>query len=250
VLTRQRNSLLWALSIGTVSLTLGLLVGVIWFAPGKGELGANGAGVSVAESSRIWAAIEHLEAEQLRLKEALAQTRAELAQRQEVVAADTDPFRALQVEVARQRFLAGLTAVQGPGLEVVLEDSRYPIPPRADPNPYIIHEYDLRDVANLLWMAGAEAVAINDERLGSNWSITCVGSTVMVNNTRLVPPYRIRAIGHPRLLEDVLHNPSYLSGLRERQRQYGVRFEMQGAAKLVLPAYDGTLVTEHARPGK
>ena len=48
---------------------------------------------------------------------------------------------------------------------------------------FIIHEYELRDIVNLLWMAGSDAIAINDERLVSNSSIYCVGSTVMVGET-------------------------------------------------------------------
>jgi uncharacterized protein YlxW (UPF0749 family) len=255
VFARHRKNLLWTLSVFTAGLTLSLLLSVAWrgstaLGPAGSELGANGAGVTTLEASRIWATIERLEAEQLRLKADLALSRRELAERQETVAAATDRLHALQQEVARQRFLAGLTPAQGPGLVVLLDDSEAPIPPRADPDLYLIHEYDLRDVVNLLWMAGAEAVAVNDERLVSNWSITCVGSTVMVNSTRLSPPYRIQALGHPRLLEDVLRNPSYLTGLRERQQQVGIRFEVEGAAKLILPAYDGSLVTEYVRPGE
>ena len=71
-----------------------------------------------------------------------------------------------------------------------------PCPLGDDAANYLIHDFELRDVASLLWLAGAEAVAINDERLVASTSIYCVGSTIIVNNTRLSPPYEIRALGN------------------------------------------------------
>ena len=113
----------------------------------------------------------------------------------------------------------------------------------------VIQEYDLRDIVNLLWMAGSEAIAINDERLVSNSSVFCLGSTVMVNNTRLSPPYLIRAVGNPRIQQDYLRNPSYLEQLKEKQRQYGLRFDIEGVTTLSLPAYSGGFPVQYARPG-
>ena len=133
---------------------------------------------------------------------------------------------------------------------MTLDDSDVQIPGGADSNAYIIHEYDLRDIVNLLWMAGSEAVSINDERLVGNSSIYCLGSTVMVNSTRLSPPYLIRAIGNPKIQQDYLRNPSYLKQLKEKQRLYGLRFDVSGAATVTLPAYSGGFLIQHARPGE
>jgi uncharacterized protein YlxW (UPF0749 family) len=176
--------------------------------------------------------------------------RQELAQRQQAAAANTDRLQALKVELDRQQLLAGLIAVRGPGVLVTLDDSGVQIPPGDDPNAYIIHEYDLRDIVNLLWMAGSEAIAINDERLVSTSSVYCVGSTVMVNNTRLSPPYLIRAIGNPRIQQDHLRNPSYLTNLKGKQRRYGLHFEVKSLSQLSLPAYSGGFLIQHARPGE
>jgi uncharacterized protein YlxW (UPF0749 family) len=133
---------------------------------------------------------------------------------------------------------------------VTLDDSGVRIPPGADPNAYIIHEYDLRDIVNLLWMAGSEGIAINEERLVGQSSVYCVGSTVMVNNRRLSPPYEIRAIGNPRVQQDYLRNPSFLQNLKEKEQLYGLRFDVQGASVLTLPAYTGGFLVQHARPGE
>jgi uncharacterized protein YlxW (UPF0749 family) len=90
------------------------------------------------------------------------------------------------------------------------------VPAGYDAANYLVHDYELRDVVNLLWLAGAEAVAVNDERLVASTSIYCVGSTVIVNETRLSPPYDVRAIGNAAQLENTLQDPGVLKKLKSR----------------------------------
>jgi len=240
-----RDRIVHPLSTLLVGLTLGLVLSLV-----RQPLAGTTAASLEAGASRIQASVQHLEAEQQALKADLANLRQELVERQQQIAASSDRLQALKAETDRQRLLAGLTPVQGPGVVVTLDDSAIQVPPGADPNAYLIHEYDLRDIVNLLWMAGSEAVAINDERLVSHSSIYCVGSTVMVNSTRLSPPYLIRAIGNPRVQQDYLRNPSYLTALKEKQRLYGLRFEVTAIANLTLPAYSGGFLIRYARPGE
>jgi uncharacterized protein YlxW (UPF0749 family) len=243
--TRRWGSILRNLFMLAVGLTLGVLLGLLWR-----QVTDPLPGTPEPQSSRIQLSIQRLEVEQQELKTTLAELRQELAERQQAAAANSDRLQALQAELERQRMLAGLVPVQGPGVVVTLDDSDVTASPGTDLNAYVIHEYDLRDIVNLLWLAGSEAVAINDERLVSNSSVYCVGSTVMVNNTRLSPPYLIRAIGNPRVLQDYLRNPSYLQTLKQKQRLYGLRFEVKSAASLTLPTYSGGFLIQHARPGE
>jgi uncharacterized protein YlxW (UPF0749 family) len=232
-------------SILLVGLTLGLLIAVTWQPSVK-----SSAGTVDSQDSRIQLSIQRLETEQQELKSEIAVLRQELADRQQAAAAHTDRLQVLKVELDRQQLLAGLTSVQGPGVVVTLDDSTVQIAPGADPHAYIIHEYDLRDIINLLWMAGSEAIAINDERMVSTSSIYCVGSTVMVNNTRLSPPYLIRAIGNPRIQQDYLRNTSHLQELKTKQRLYGLLFEVKEVANLTLPGYSGGFPVQYARPAE
>jgi uncharacterized protein YlxW (UPF0749 family) len=233
------------LALLAAGLTLGLLLAVSWRAQpaGVGAVGVNGS------AERISFSIERLEAEQQDLRATLGSLRSELSDRQSAAEAETDRLEALRLELERQRLLAGLREVQGPGVRIVLDDSGVYPPSSADSGLYLIHEQDLRDIVNLLWMAGSEAIAINDERLVANSSVYCVGSTVMVNSTRLSPPYTIRAIGNPRVQQDYLRNPSYLQGLKEKARSYGLRFDVEAQSSLVLPAYTGAFLNRYARPG-
>lgn len=246
-MTRRWADLGSRLSVLAVGLTLGLLLSVGWQRPlGAGAVPPD----TTAGAGRIWEAIDRLEAEQQALRATLSALRQEAAGRQSEIAADTDRLRALQSEVDRQRLLAGLIAVQGPGVEILLDDSAAEIPARADPSTYIVHEFDLRDIVNLLWMAGSEAIAINGERMVSSSAISCVGTTILINSTRLSPPYLIRAIGNPRVQSDYLRNPSYLRELRARVRTVGLQFEVRAMIGLTVPAYGGSFAVQHAQPGE
>ncbi len=196
--------------------------------------------------------IQQLEEEQSALKAEIARLRGNLAAYQSQAAADTDRLTTLDGELDTQLAEAGITAVRGPGIAVTLDDSRgrNVLASISNPNLLLIHEYDLRDVINLLWLAGADAIAVNDERIVGNTSVYCVGNTVMVNTTRLSPPYVVRAIGDPTILADTLRNPSYLASLKQKVERYGLTLQVSQAAKLTLPGYTGGFSVKYASAGE
>ncbi|WP_293787121.1 DUF881 domain-containing protein [uncultured Aeromicrobium sp.] len=71
-----------------------------------------------------------------------------------------------------------------------------------------ISDLDLQLLVNGLWYAGAEAVAINGQRIGSMTAIRWAGESVTVNYRTLNEPYEITAIGPPELDENWIANPS------------------------------------------
>jgi len=201
------------------------------------------------EQSRVSTAeaVQRLEEEQRQLKERIAELRTQIASMQHT-AETADPAKMVAADIDQQKLLAGLVALHGPGLLVVLDDSTKTVGPSEDANNYIIHDYELRDVVSLLWLSGAEAIAINGERLVNVSSIYCVGSTILVNDTRLSPPYEIRAIGDPPVLEDVVQNPKNLAKLRARVKTYGIQLKVTQQKDVIIPAYSGTLNIRYARP--
>ncbi|KRT77515.1 MAG: hypothetical protein XU14_C0011G0027 [Armatimonadetes bacterium CSP1-3] len=68
-------------------------------------------------------------------------------------------------EVSELRALAGFIPLEGSGVVVEMRDSPRPIEPGDDPNKTILHYTDIHAVINDLWAAGAEAVAVNGERI-------------------------------------------------------------------------------------
>jgi uncharacterized protein YlxW (UPF0749 family) len=201
------------------------------------------------EQSRLAtvASVERLEQEQRELKDQIAQLRAQIAAAQrasDAVTADT----LVSANIDQQRLLAGLIPVRGQGIIVTLDDSTRTVGAADDANNFIIHDYELRDVVSLMWLASAEAVSINEERLVNVSSIYCVGSTILVNDTRLSPPYEVRAVGDPAVLEQALQNPKNLAKLRARVKSYGIQFKVAPAKDVVTLAYSGKLNIRYARP--
>ena len=90
---------------------------------------------------------------------------------------------------------AGLSSVHGPALRVTLDDSSLKKSPTGDLNDLVIHSQDVQAVVNALWRAGAEAIAVNGQRLVSTSAVLCVGNTLLLDGTVHSPPYVLVAIG-------------------------------------------------------
>ncbi len=227
-----------------VGLVLGVFLSVEWQAPvAKAPVNSD----YPRELSRE--TIRRLEAEQKDLKQIIADRRAELATLQKDAAGRKSALAGLNTELESQRTLAGMVPLVGPGVQVILDDSNVKsIPQGEDPAHYIVHDYDIRDVVSLLWQSGAEAMAIGEERVVDSTSIYCVGSTILVNETRMSPPYKIVAMGPPSL-EEALNSQARLQKLKQNVRQYGVQLKVSQAKELQLPAYSGRFSSRYARPG-
>jgi uncharacterized protein YlxW (UPF0749 family) len=228
-----------------IALIFGALLGLQWKSPP-----ARLTTVPSIEHESGALTIKHLEAEQEELKGNIGQMREALDEYRRELAANTEMLKEINTKLEQQKMMAGLLAVEGPGVQVILDDSSLRLASApADSSDYLIHEYDLRDVINLLWQAGSEAIAVNDERIVATTSIYCVGSTIMVNDTRLSPPYLIQAVGNSTAQEDVFRNPAYLKEIKQRAELYGVQFEVSKKDMLTLPAYMGGFPIHYARLG-
>lgn len=139
---------------------------------------------------------------------------------------------------------AGLTPLQGSGVLVTVDDSKVQAKPGENPNLYIIHDDDLLRLLNELKAAGAEALAINQERLLDISEVRCAGPTVSVNNTRFTPPYEIRAIGNPKTLESALR---LRGGVVETLKFWGIQVDVKPQDKVVIPAFKGARHFEFAK---
>lgn len=185
--------------------------------------------------------IAALEAEQRDLRRSIAEVRRQTD-------AQVQALAGLRAELARERLAAGLVAVRGEGVVVRLDDSILrSLPPNEDPSNYLVHDYDVRDVVNALWAAGAEAIAVNDQRVVGMTAITAVGPAIVVNETRLAPPFEVRAIGNPALLEEAAVRSPLLRKLHERIRSYSLQFRVVREREVVLPAYRGPIALRYVQ---
>ncbi|WP_310593223.1 DUF881 domain-containing protein [Kitasatospora xanthocidica] len=141
----------------------------------------------------------------------------------------------------------GLGQVTGPGVKLVLEDaagtgSGGNVDPRAGQgfsNSGRLRDRDLQLVVNGLWGSGAEAIAINGQRLTALSAIRAAGEAVLVDNRPLVPPYNIQAIGDGSKLLTAFEKDMAGQYLRLLQEQYGIKSTLSVQKNLTLPAAVG-----------
>ncbi|MGE5379529.1 MAG: DUF881 domain-containing protein [Methylocystaceae bacterium] len=150
-------------------------------------------------------------------------------------------------ELERANMAAGMLPVHGPGVTLTLNDSTHVLQPGEDPNLYLIHDEDLLKMVNELRAAGAEAISVNGERLTATSEIRCAGTTILVNVTKIAPPFVIEAIGDPETLERSLR---IKGGWLETLEIWGIKAQIEKSNDVKIPAYRGSIKYEYAKPTK
>ncbi|MDT8859117.1 DUF881 domain-containing protein [Alkalihalobacillus sp. MEB130] len=136
-------------------------------------------------------------------------------------------------DIERLRKLVGQVPVQGQGIEVSLEDSDY-LPDGANPNDYIVHEFHIQRVVHELFVAGAEAIAINGFRLSHQSYIQCIGPVIRVDGHTSAAPFVITAIGDSDHLESALTLPG---GVQHQLLNDEITVRIQKKSTLTLDPY-------------
>jgi len=163
------------------------------------------------------------------------------AKLQEAGKGHTEATGALESELSKIRLYAGLVAVAGPGVEVNLEN-----PPEVSRHDvYNVRDEDLLKVINDLRGAGAEAIAVNEQRILATSEVRLAGNHINVNLTRLTPPYKVTAIGNPDTLKSSLE---IKGGLVEYLNAAGITVKVSPKDKILVPAYTGALRFDYAKP--
>ncbi|WP_114854750.1 DUF881 domain-containing protein [Brachybacterium sp. YJGR34] len=129
-------------------------------------------------------------------------------------------------------------ALTGPGTVLVLDDSA-PLPASPGVEEGTVNRVtdgDLQIAVNGLWAAGAEAIAVNGQRLSSTSAIRTAGSAVLVDFRPLSPPYRITALGDPEQLHAAVDDGETGAYLEEISTRFGVRTSWEDGEELTVPA--------------
>jgi uncharacterized protein YlxW (UPF0749 family) len=141
---------------------------------------------------------------------------------------------------------AGTVALKGSGIVVHLSDSSRKPPSSSDGGAYRIHDSDLQLVVNALFESGAEAVAINGNRIVSTTPIRAAGDTIVVNFRPLLPPYTVNAIG----ASGSRFNKTNIAARFHRWTSlFGLGFSVSSSHDVSIPAYAGRVEISAAVPG-
>ena len=138
-----------------------------------------------------------------------------------------------------QAAIAGVGRIRGAGVIVRLTDAQPQVDPVtgkvSDDNPGVVLDRDLQDIANALWSLGAEAIAINGQRLTATTAIRAAGGAILVDFRPITSPYQIVAIG-PGGLAGNFNDSAIARRFRRYVKAYRMGFSIKKRADLTLAA--------------
>ncbi|MFI5254457.1 MAG: DUF881 domain-containing protein [Candidatus Limnocylindrales bacterium] len=232
----------WQVTLGAALLVLGFLIAI--------QLGTQGASIRYSSSERppLLDTANQLRTAQQALEDRIKTLRTQIGQAEQGATGNSQLVKQLNAQLSDARLAVGLIELQGPGLAVRLDDSTRPIPPGDAAADYLVSSSDVRDLLSELWLAGAEAVSINGERIVATTALTDIGSSVLVNSSYLQPPYVLSAIGPADLYDRLTVSPGFLDFVTARVQAYGLQLSFLTAPDVVVGAYSGTINLVQARP--
>jgi uncharacterized protein YlxW (UPF0749 family) len=134
-----------------------------------------------------------------------------------------------EADVRQLQATTGFLAVTGEGVRITVEGN-----PVGDPSQQV-RDSDLALLVDGLFEAGAEAIAINDQRLNNLGSIRNTGAAIHVNTRPLTAPYVVRAIGNRDTLQADLLETTHGSDFFALAGQLGFVVDRQNVDQLTLP---------------
>jgi uncharacterized protein YlxW (UPF0749 family) len=150
--------------------------------------------------------------------------------------------RELSARLDRLGTAAGSVTMTGPGLRVQVDDG-----PTDAADPQVVLDTDLQKLVNGLWTSGAEAVAVNGQRITGLSAIRIAGDAVTVNYRSLSRPYVVTAIGDPDDLAARFVESEGGTWWLNLKSIYDLEFEMSTEEELTVPAAPDFSL-RHARP--
>lgn len=180
-----------------------------------------------------------------KLRKEVQQLRAEKTALENAASEGQNLSKQLNETLQNTKLFAGLTEVEGPGVTIVMRDSRKKPEELPNINDGIIHDSDVVRVINELWNAGAEAITVNNKRTGPNTSYRCVGSVILVDGVRFASPIVIRAIGDPKTLYGAMTTPG--GPVQEIQATDASMVQLEVVEKLSFAPFDGSTTRKFAQ---
>ena len=232
----------WQVTLGLALLALGFLIAA--------QLASEGPRVryTTQERTPLVETVSELQTQQDALKARILDLRSQIQVVEGQGEGSEVQVRQLNDRLQQARIAAGLIPLTGSGIVIQLEDSKEPVPPDGSDADYLVGSRDIRLVVEELWGAGAEAIAVNGERITPTSAIIDVGTSLLVNSAYLTPPYQITALGPPDLYDRLSARAGFVEFVRARSKGYGIGVSLAEPESVDMPAFVGTVTLRYSRP--
>ncbi|MFV9568431.1 MULTISPECIES: DUF881 domain-containing protein [Thermoanaerobacter] len=243
---KLKGKVLQTLSFMLVFIAMGLMISIQFkTVQGSNRTSTPTVATNYARSEELTQQLKKVQEEKANLEQQLEELTKRFKEYEDAASKNDAALKNLQQDIEKYKSLAGLTDMEGPGVIVTVNDSDLQPRDGEDPNLYLVHDEDLLNIVNELKAGGAEAIAINDQRLIATSEIRCVGPTININSTRYAPPYVIKAIGDPETLKAALN---IKGGIIDTLKFYGIKVDIQTSDRIVIPKYSEPIKFFYAKP--
>jgi len=238
LLARARAIPSWQITLAVALLVLGFLIAA--------QLSAEGPRVryTTQERSPLVESAQSLQSQQEALKARILELRNQIGALESQGPGSADSLKTLYARLEKARIGAGLIGLSGPGIVFRLEDSSQP----GAGSDSLVSAQDLRVLVQELWLGGAEAVSINDERVTVSTAVLDIGGSVLVNSAYLAPPYRATAIGPRDLYKRLQASASFREFVTDRVEHHGLGLAVAELDVVDVPAFAGTVAVRFGQP--
>lgn len=191
-----------------------------------------------ARKSELIALVQARQERTAALAERLEALRAQVTTVEQSIDMQAAPTLSRQLQQVEA--LTGLTAVRGPGVRVTFSDATGTCS-TGRVEDCRIQDVDLQLATNILWGNGAEAVAINGERLITTTAIRSAGSSILINYRVLTSPYVLEAVGDGDALQEQFLDSELAEDFGVWRDVFGLGFAVEKVEEMTVPPYTGSV---------
>lgn len=172
------------------------------------------------------------------VEERISDIDSKIAEYQSQISNSEESSKILKNELDEAQNYLGYTKLRGEGIIITLEDNNF----------RTIERWDLLELINELKLSGAEAIAVNDERIVSTTEIATVRSQfILINGNRIPSPFIVKAIGDKKYLESAITiKGGYIDEMKSNEKTISYVVE----DNVEIPAYKGKIEFEYAEINK
>jgi uncharacterized protein YlxW (UPF0749 family) len=199
---------------------------------------------STEERSPLIETALNLQSQQEALKAQILGTRDRIGDLEAQDPGAAESLRKLYADLEAARLSAGLVPVTGKGIAFRLEDGAQ----GGAGIDALVSARDVRTLVEELWLAGAQAIAINGERVVATTAVLDIGGSILVNSAYVSPPYQITAIGPADLYDRLRASAGFVQFVQGRVDPAGLRLSVAQLDSVDIPAFAGTVNLRNAKP--
>ena len=239
---RLRSFRTWHVALGLALAALGFLLAA------QVRTEAPRVRYTTLERAPLVETADQLQAQQADLQASILDLRERIRETERGTQGSGALVGALTAQLDHARLTGGLVGLAGPGLVIQLEDAEDPAPEDQNLTDRRVNARDVRTVVEELWLAGAEAVSVNSERINGLSGFLDVGGSILANSSYLVPPYQVAAIGGAGMYDRLTASPGFTEWVRARVQPYGLRVRYAEIPDAQVPAFAGAVQLRYTRP--